>query len=137
MQETPDAIPEGETPHTVSLCLYNTMVDAVKPGDRVEVCIFLLFNSNLNSMSRLGPYVIEIFWKAFNLKLATKLVLSRPNHFELICLVQVTGVFKAMAVRVGPNQRTLRALYKVAPLPCPTLLFKLVSLEGSLLYSNP
>ncbi|KAG0564394.1 hypothetical protein KC19_8G107300 [Ceratodon purpureus] len=60
LQETPDAIPEGETPHTVSLCLYNTMVDAVKPGDRVEV----------------------------------------------------TGVFKAMAVRVGPNQRTLRALYK-------------------------
>jgi len=38
LQETPDAIPEGETPHTVSLCLYNTMVDAIKPGDRVEVC---------------------------------------------------------------------------------------------------
>lgn len=37
LQETPDAIPEGETPHTVSLCLYNTMVDAIKPGDRVEV----------------------------------------------------------------------------------------------------
>lgn len=37
LQETPDAIPEGETPHTVSLCLYNTMVDAAKPGDRVEV----------------------------------------------------------------------------------------------------
>lgn len=37
LQETPDAIPEGETPHTVSMCLYNTMVDAVKPGDRIEV----------------------------------------------------------------------------------------------------
>ncbi|CAK9211657.1 unnamed protein product [Sphagnum troendelagicum] len=60
LQETPDAIPEGETPHTVSLCLYNTMVDAAKPGDRIEV----------------------------------------------------TGVFKAMAVRVGPNQRTLKSLYK-------------------------
>lgn len=41
LQETPDAIPEGETPHTVSLCLYNTMVDAIKPGDRVEVCNLL------------------------------------------------------------------------------------------------
>lgn len=41
LQETPDAIPEGETPYTVSLCLYNTMVDAIKPGDRVEVCNLL------------------------------------------------------------------------------------------------
>jgi DNA replication licensing factor MCM4 len=43
LQETPDAIPEGETPHTVSLCLYNTMVDAAKPGDRIEVCLTLEF----------------------------------------------------------------------------------------------
>jgi hypothetical protein len=32
---------------------------------------------------------------------------------HLWTLVQVTGVFKAMAVRVGPNQRTLKSLYKV------------------------
>ncbi|EFJ16648.1 hypothetical protein SELMODRAFT_445155 [Selaginella moellendorffii] len=60
LQETPDAIPEGETPHTVSLLMHDKLVDAAKPGDRVEV----------------------------------------------------TGVFRAMAVRVGPNQRTLKSLYK-------------------------
>jgi len=37
MQETPDAMPEGETPHTVNLCLFDAMVDNAKPGDRVEV----------------------------------------------------------------------------------------------------
>ena len=37
MQETPDAIPEGETPHTVSMCVFDSLVDEAKPGDRVEV----------------------------------------------------------------------------------------------------
>ncbi|CAM6102730.1 unnamed protein product [Calypogeia fissa] len=60
LQETPDAIPEGETPHTVSLCMYDKLVDAAKPGDRVEV----------------------------------------------------TGVFRAMSVRVGPTQRTVKSLYR-------------------------
>lgn len=60
MQETPDAIPEGETPHTVSLCVFDDLVDAAKPGDRVEV----------------------------------------------------TGVYRAVPMRVAPGQRTLRAVYK-------------------------
>ncbi len=37
MQETPDAIPDGETPHTVSMCVFDDLVDQAKPGDRVEV----------------------------------------------------------------------------------------------------
>lgn len=36
-QETPDAIPEGETPHTISVYAYDYLVDHVKPGDRVEI----------------------------------------------------------------------------------------------------
>lgn len=38
LQETPDAIPEGETRHTGSLLMHDKLVDAAKPGDRVEVC---------------------------------------------------------------------------------------------------
>ena len=37
MQETPDAIPDGETPHTVSLCAYDDLVDKAMPGDRLQV----------------------------------------------------------------------------------------------------
>jgi DNA replication licensing factor MCM4 len=32
LQETPDAIPEGETPHTVNLLAYDDLVDIGKPG---------------------------------------------------------------------------------------------------------
>lgn len=37
LQETPDAIPEGETPHSVSVHVYNELVDSCQPGDRVEM----------------------------------------------------------------------------------------------------
>lgn len=36
-QENPNAIPEGETPHNVTLLCYDPMTDATKPGDRITV----------------------------------------------------------------------------------------------------
>lgn len=33
----PDAVPDGQTPHTVSLCVYDELVDLTKPGDRVMI----------------------------------------------------------------------------------------------------
>ena len=36
-QENPNAIPEGETPHNVTMLCYDEMVDTAKPGDRVTV----------------------------------------------------------------------------------------------------
>jgi len=60
MQETPDAIPEGETPHTVSMCVFDDLVDQAKPGDRVEV----------------------------------------------------TGVYRAVPIRISSLRRTLKSVYK-------------------------
>lgn len=37
LQETPDVIPDGQTPHSVSLIAYDELVDYPKAGDRVEV----------------------------------------------------------------------------------------------------
>lgn len=37
LQETPDSVPDGQTPHTVSLSVYDELVDVCKPGDRVVV----------------------------------------------------------------------------------------------------
>ncbi|PNY20656.1 DNA helicase [Tolypocladium capitatum] len=37
LQETPDAVPAGQTPHSVSVCVYNELVDFCKAGDRVEL----------------------------------------------------------------------------------------------------
>ena len=60
LQETPESVPEGETPHTVHLCAYEDLVDFVKPGDRVEA----------------------------------------------------VGIYKAVGVRVNPNMRILRNVYR-------------------------
>ncbi|KAF8377891.1 hypothetical protein HHK36_031279 [Tetracentron sinense] len=60
LQETPDEIPEGGTPHTVSLLMHDKLVDTGKPGDRAEV----------------------------------------------------TGIYRAMSVRVGSTQRTVKSLFK-------------------------
>lgn len=60
LQETPDAVPDGQTPHTVSLSAYDELVDVAKPGDRLTV----------------------------------------------------TGIFRSIAVRVNPRQRTLKSLFK-------------------------
>ncbi|CAI9103741.1 OLC1v1002279C1 [Oldenlandia corymbosa var. corymbosa] len=60
LQETPDEIPEGGTPHTVSLLMHDKLVDSGKPGDRVEV----------------------------------------------------TGIYRAMSVRIGSTQRTVKSLFK-------------------------
>lgn len=37
LQETPDITPDGQTPHSISLCVYDELVDVCKAGDRVEV----------------------------------------------------------------------------------------------------
>lgn len=60
LQEVPDSVPAGQTPHTVSLVAYDELVDATKPGDRVEI----------------------------------------------------TGIFKAMPMRVNPRQRITRSIFK-------------------------
>jgi len=37
LQQTPDAVPDGQTPHMVSLSAYDELVDVSKPGDCLVV----------------------------------------------------------------------------------------------------
>ena len=37
IQESPNLIPEGETPHAVTAFVYDALVDFVRPGDRVTL----------------------------------------------------------------------------------------------------
>src|SRR5690606_24329486 len=37
LQETPDNVPDGQTPHSVSLVAYDELVDVCKAGDRIEI----------------------------------------------------------------------------------------------------
>lgn len=60
LQESPDDMPAGQTPHTVVLYVHGELVDAVQPGDRVSV----------------------------------------------------TGVYRAVPMRVSPIVRNIRSVYK-------------------------
>src|SRR5690606_16197731 len=62
LQETPDSIPEGETPHTVNLYVYDDLVDFAKPGDRVETTgIFRANSSRKNPRQRVVKSVYRTF----------------------------------------------------------------------------
>merc|ERR1719408_625557 len=37
LQETPELVPEGETPQNVVIYCFDNLVDQVRPGDRVEI----------------------------------------------------------------------------------------------------
>ncbi|EEQ38903.1 putative DNA replication licensing factor [Clavispora lusitaniae] len=53
LQETPDMVPAGQTPHSVNLCVYDELVDTCRAGDRVEVCgIFRSLPVRVNARQR-------------------------------------------------------------------------------------
>lgn len=57
-----DAVPDGQTPHTVSLCLYDELVDLIKPGDRIALTgIFRSVPVRLNPRQR----VIKSLFKTY------------------------------------------------------------------------
>jgi len=60
VQESPENIPDGETPQTIDVYVYDQLVDFVKPGDRVEI----------------------------------------------------TGVYRASAIRLNPRRRVVESVYK-------------------------
>jgi DNA replication licensing factor MCM4 len=59
--EIVDAIPEGETPHTVILFNYDDLVDVARPGDRVEITgIFRAEPLRVNPLHRTVKSVYKV-----------------------------------------------------------------------------
>lgn len=62
LQETPDMIPDGQTPHSVSLCAYDDLVDICKAGDRVEITgIFKCNQVRINPRQRTVKNVFKTY----------------------------------------------------------------------------
>lgn len=62
LQETPDNVPDGQTPHSISLCAYKELVDFCKAGDRVEITgIFKANNVRINPRQRTVRSVFKTF----------------------------------------------------------------------------
>jgi DNA replication licensing factor MCM4 len=53
VQESPESIPEGETPYTISLYAFDDLVDEVVPGDRVQITgVFRAVGSRVDPKKR-------------------------------------------------------------------------------------
>ncbi|KAK3674445.1 MCM DNA helicase complex subunit [Recurvomyces mirabilis] len=62
LQETPDSVPDGQTPHSVSLCAYDELVDVCKAGDRVEITgIFKCNQVRINPRQRSVKNVFKTY----------------------------------------------------------------------------
>ncbi|ORY57703.1 MCM2/3/5 family-domain-containing protein [Leucosporidium creatinivorum] len=73
LQETPDAVPDGQTPHTVSLCLYDELVDLVKPGDRINLTgIFRSVPVRLNPRQRVIKSLFKTYLDVVHVKKTDK-----------------------------------------------------------------
>lgn len=68
-----DAVPDGQTPHTVSLCLYDELVDLVKPGDRINLTgIFRSVPVRLNPKQRVIKSLFKTYLDVVHIKKTDK-----------------------------------------------------------------
>ncbi|KAG1778774.1 MCM-domain-containing protein [Suillus placidus] len=72
LQETPDAVPDGQTPHTVSLSVYDELVDVCKPGDRVVVTgIYRSVPVRVNPRQRTMKSLFKTYLDVVHVRLST------------------------------------------------------------------
>ncbi|KAJ7594273.1 MCM-domain-containing protein [Mycena floridula] len=70
LQETPDAVPDGQTPHTVSLSVYDELVDVSKPGDRLVITgIFRSIPVRVNPRQRTLKSLFKTYLDVVHVKL--------------------------------------------------------------------
>ena len=73
VQETPDSVPDGQTPQTVNVVAYDELVDAAKPGDRVEITgIYKAMAVRLNPRQRAAHSIFRTFIDALHFKSTDK-----------------------------------------------------------------
>lgn len=73
LQETPDSIPDGQTPHSVSICAYDELVDVCKAGDRVEITgIFKSNQVRVNPRQRSVKNIFKTYVDALHVQKVDK-----------------------------------------------------------------
>ncbi|KAH0565775.1 hypothetical protein GP486_000820 [Trichoglossum hirsutum] len=93
LQETPDNVPDGQTPHSVSLCCYDELVDVCKAGDRVEVTgIFRCNPVRINPRQRTIKNLFKTYVDVVHIqKVDKKRMGLDPSTLEEQVSEQVTG----------------------------------------------
>ncbi|EEB09036.1 MCM complex subunit Cdc21 [Schizosaccharomyces japonicus yFS275] len=65
LQETPDMVPDGQTPHSVNLCVYDELVDSARAGDSIEVtgifrCVPVRINPRVRTVRSLFRTYLDV-----------------------------------------------------------------------------
>ncbi|PVV03283.1 hypothetical protein BB560_002244 [Smittium megazygosporum] len=99
LQETPDMIPDGQTPHSVAIVLHDEFVDSIKPGDRLEICgVFRSAPVRKNPMFRTIQALFRTFIDVVNIKktsaikLNSEVVKESDDSHTLISDAQAAGI---------------------------------------------
>lgn len=73
LQETPDSVPDGQTPHSVSVCVFNELVDFCRAGDRIEVTgIFKCNAVRINPRQRSVKNIYKTYLDALHIQKSDK-----------------------------------------------------------------
>ncbi|KAF4700067.1 DNA replication licensing factor, mcm4 component [Perkinsus olseni] len=127
LQESPENIPEGETPHTVMIYAYDSMFDTVKPGDRVEVTgIYKASPQRVILQQRLTKSVLMSYIDAIHIETMNASVGSTPTAAATGDLVEpeieeelrklaadpniVTNLIKSFAPSIWENEDVKKGL---------------------------
>uniref|UniRef100_A0A671UPR7 DNA replication licensing factor MCM4 n=1 Tax=Sparus aurata TaxID=8175 RepID=A0A671UPR7_SPAAU len=84
IQESPEDMPAGQTPHTTIVYAHNDLVDKVQPGDRINITELLLISPRLH------------------------FTVQHPNSLSHV----PAGIYRAVPMRVSPIQSNVKSVYK-------------------------
>ncbi|GBC08729.1 hypothetical protein RclHR1_08340015 [Rhizophagus clarus] len=85
LQETPDCIPDGQTPHTISLCLYDNLVDIARPGDKIELtAIYRSSPIRVNNRQRTIKSLFKTYLDVVHVRRSEKIHGNGDNDFTQI-----------------------------------------------------
>uniref|UniRef100_A0A673WYC1 DNA replication licensing factor MCM4 n=1 Tax=Salmo trutta TaxID=8032 RepID=A0A673WYC1_SALTR len=97
VQESPDDMPAGQTPHTTIVYAHNDLVDKVQPGDRINITAILLQSFLMSGCT----YITNV---TFDGKQKMTIVITK--------LISTTGIYRAVPMRENPRQSTVKSVYK-------------------------
>lgn len=111
LQETPDAVPDGQTPHTVSLSVYDELVDVSKPGDRLSVTgIFRSVPVRVNPRQRTMKSLFKTYLDVVHIQvedaiggMQTRKIRKAEFEAKLIDLSRRHDLYELLARSLAPS----------------------------------
>ena len=112
IQESPNLIPEGETPHAVTAFVYDALVDFVRPGDRITLVGALLIWSLLCSKRGLPVGCVSCRYQHFTGAHCRQHAANIRRQSASRPLISAAGMYRALTVRPNPRLRMVNSVLR-------------------------